>query len=114
MAKQKRNEVLRQAWIGDAVLCLYARCRILREDGAIDEQKAQRLTSNQFLSGFAEPSETEAAIGRAFEQQGLAGAFEWIECNLVPLFDRHEAKRHKGVDPRQPRSAGPAREGPSD
>ena len=34
-ASEKRRRVLEEAWIGDAVLCLYARAKILREDGCV-------------------------------------------------------------------------------
>jgi hypothetical protein len=96
MAKSaKREQILKDAWIGDAVLCLYARRKILREDGITDGPKEERMTSNQFLSGWAEPSETEAEIGRIYEREGLEAAFEWIEARLMPVFTRQEAKRTK-------------------
>ena len=70
-----REQVLKEAWIGDAVLTLYARLKILREDGETDGPKAARMTSNQFLAGIGEPSEVEARIGRVYAdstQQYLA------------------------------------------
>jgi hypothetical protein len=88
-----RDRVLKEAWIGDAVLCLFARLKILREDGALDGDKADRLTSNRFLGIFAEPSETEARIGRIYEAEGLDAAFRWIEEQLVPAFELQESKR---------------------
>jgi hypothetical protein len=90
-----RAEVLKEAWVGDAVLSLYARLRILREDGGIDGAKSVRLTSNQFLSCFGEPSEVEAEIGQVYTSQGLDAAFAYIETRLVPRVERHEAKRPK-------------------
>jgi hypothetical protein len=90
-----REQILKDAWIGDAVLCLYTREKILREDGRIDGAKAERMSSNQFLSILAEPSEAEAEIGRVYASGGLAPAFQWIEQHLVPLFERQEAKREK-------------------
>jgi len=89
----KREQILKDAWIGDAVLCLYARRKILHEDGATDGPKEERMTSNQFLSGWAEPSETEAEIGRVYEREGLEAAFQWIEARLMPMFEGQEAKR---------------------
>lgn len=77
------------------MLCLYARRKILREDGATDDLKEERMTSNQFLSGWAEPSETEAEIGRMYERDGLEAASQWIEARLMPMFERQEAKRLK-------------------
>ena len=88
-----RERIMKDAWIGDAVLCLYARLKILREDGATDGPKEERMTSNQFLSGWAEPSETEAEIGRIYAQEGLEPAFQWIEARLMPSFARQEEKR---------------------
>jgi dsRNA-specific ribonuclease len=89
----KREQILKDAWIGDAVLCLYARLKILREDNVTDGPKEMRMTSNQFLSGWAEPSETEAEIGKIYENEGLEAAFQWIEARLMPMFERQETKR---------------------
>lgn len=96
MAKAaNRERILREAWVGDAVLALYARQRILREAGRVDGAKAERMTSNRFLSAFAEPSEAEARIGRVYEQQGLPAAFAFIEQELMPLFEKQELKRER-------------------
>jgi len=91
-SKSGRAQILKEAWIGDAVLTLYARRRILSEDARIDAPKAERMTSNQFLSVFKEASETEAEIGRIYEHRGLDAAFAWIESNLMPIHLRQEAK----------------------
>lgn len=93
----KREQILKDAWIGDAVLCLYARLKILREDGVTDGPKEERMTSNQFLTAWAEPSEVEAEIGRIYEREGLEAAFQWIEARLMPLFARQETKRLKPI-----------------
>ena len=77
------------------MLSLYARLKILREDGVIDGAKSVRLTSNQFLSTLGEPSEVEADIGQVFEKEGLAPAFAYIETRLLPVLERQEAKRRK-------------------
>ncbi|QOY88045.1 hypothetical protein IRI77_35810 [Paludibaculum fermentans] len=100
----KRRHVLRDAWVGDAVLCLYARELILREGGEVDGAWYTRMTSNQFLGQLGEPSEVEARIGRAYQGGGLAGAFAWMDENLLPLYRRQEAKRMKasGLLPRNP------------
>jgi hypothetical protein len=92
-ARERRRRVLEDAWIGDAVLCLYCRSRILRNDGALDGDKFARMTSNQFLTTFGDPSEVEAEIGRVYADQGLEAAFAWIEARLMPKFDKREAKR---------------------
>ena len=89
----RRRKILEQAWIGDAVLSLYARSRILRGDGAVDSAKLERMTSNRFLATLREPSEVEAELGRVYESGGLDTAFSWIEQKLMPLFDRQEEKR---------------------
>lgn len=93
--QDRRAQILREAWIGDAVLALYARERILREDGLLDGPKAERMTSNQFLSAFGEPSEVEANIGRVYQQDGLAEALAFIEARYMPLFAKHEERRAK-------------------
>ncbi len=82
-----------QAWIGDAVLSLYARLKILRDDGILDGPKCVRMTSNQFLGAVGEPTRVEAEIGRVYEKSGLEAAFGWIETHLIPMFERQEANR---------------------
>lgn len=94
-AEVDRRKVLEDAWIGDAVLSLFARTRILRGDGAQDQEKFIRMTSNQFLAVVGEASEVEAEIGRVYERQGLEAAFGWIEKTLMPVFERQEEKRRK-------------------
>lgn len=87
-SKDQRRLLLRDAWIGDAVLCLYTRELILRSTGAVDGATYARLTSNQFLSRLGEPSEVEARIGRAYESGGLQGAFTWMNEHLLPHYQR--------------------------
>ena len=96
-SSERRRQVLEEAWIGDAVLSLYARRLILTQSGAVDAEKFKRMTSNQFLAGLGEPSEVEAEIGREYADSGLAAAFALIETRLMPLFLRQEAKRLKGI-----------------
>ena len=96
-ASAKRRKILEEAWIGDAVLSLYARSHILRQGEGVDNAGFERMTSNRFLAGIGEPSEVEAAIGRVYEAEGLAAAFSWIETELMPLFTRQENKRLRGV-----------------
>jgi dsRNA-specific ribonuclease len=84
-----------EAWIGDAVLCLFGRLRILRRDGLVDGAQYQRMASNQFLSAFGEPTAVEAELGRLYQEKGLEATFEWIEREWMPLFDRQEANRAK-------------------
>lgn len=91
--RTRRTKTLEQAWIGDAILTLYARLRILREGESIDGPKSIRMTSNQFLGTFGEPTEVEAEIGRVYESDGLDAAFEWIQIHLMSPHDQREAAR---------------------
>lgn len=84
-----------QAWIGDAVLTLHVRRKILREDARIDGAKSVRMMSNQFLAAVGEPTAVEAQIGRVFEAGGLEAAFAWIDQHLMPMFDKQEEKRRR-------------------
>ncbi|HMF75554.1 MAG TPA: ribonuclease III domain-containing protein [Bryobacteraceae bacterium] len=91
------QQLTNDAWIGDAVLSLYARLKILREDGGLDGDKCIRLTSNKFLAAVGEPTRVEAEIGRRFESEGLMGAFAWIEEHLLPMFERQEQNRLRKI-----------------
>jgi hypothetical protein len=91
----RRHQILKEAWIGDAVLTLYVREKILREDGEIDGEKSIRMTSNQFLTAIGEASEIEAEIGRVYEKDGLGAAFAWIGARILPTFERQEENRRK-------------------
>ncbi len=91
----QREQILKEAWVGDAALCLFAREKILREDNRVDGERYIRMTSNQFLNSFGEPSEVEARIGRIYVTDGLAAAFDWIEKQLMPTFEKQEANRKK-------------------
>lgn len=85
------------AWIGDAVLTLFARSRILAGGGGLDAALASRMTSNQFLSAFGDPTAVEARLGRIYQENGLAAAFLWIDTECMPLFARQEEKRQRGT-----------------
>jgi dsRNA-specific ribonuclease len=96
----RRRKLLEEAWIGDAVLSLYARSHILARQGAVDSRQLERMTSNQFLAGIGEPSSVEAAIGRAYADGGIEAAFRWIEEQLMPLYRRQEEKRQRSTNVR--------------
>jgi hypothetical protein len=81
------------AWIGDAVLALFARSWVLRERGAMDGEWFTRMTSNDFLSAFGPPTRVEAEIGRIYREEGLEAAFAWMEGTLVPLLRKQMARR---------------------
>lgn len=93
MPKKLSDDTRNAAWIGDAVLSLYARGWILREHGAMDGARLTAFTSNQFLSAFGNPTEVEAAIGRVYEESGLTAAFGEIEARLLPVFLAQEKRR---------------------
>ena len=86
----RKDDELRQereaAWVGDAVLALFARQFVLRERHAMDGAWFTRLTSNEFLSALGNPTRVEASIGRLYQEGGLEVAFEWMETHLIPLF----------------------------
>ncbi|HSP42890.1 MAG TPA: hypothetical protein VLO11_08470 [Luteolibacter sp.] len=81
------------AWVGDAVLALFARQFVLRERDSMDGEWFTRLTSNDFLSAFGNPTRVDAGIGKVYQEEGLEAAFAWMEGNLVPLFHKQVAKR---------------------
>ena len=87
--KQEREE----AWVGDAVLALYARQYVLRERGSMDGESFTRLTSNDFLSAFGNPTRVEASIGRIYQKDGLPAAFAWMDETLLPLFRKQMANK---------------------
>lgn len=81
------------AWVGDAVLALYARQFVLRERDSMDGEWFTRLTSNEFLSAFGNPTRVEASIGKIYLEGGLDAAFEWMDANLIPLFRKQVANK---------------------
>ena len=96
--QQKKNDdphrtEREQAWIGDAVLGLFARRWILSREGRMDAEMFARLSSNHFLSAIGNPTAVEAKIGRRYQSGGLEAAFAHIESELVPLFLQQEKKR---------------------
>lgn len=88
------------AWIGDAVLGLFAREWILAHPELGQQLSRQelytRLTSNQFLASFGEPTAVEAAIGQRYREEGLSATFAWLEAQLVPRFEKQLHKRIRG------------------
>lgn len=94
MKKTEEIRVEREfAWIGDAVLALFARTWVLGERGTMDGEWFTRMTSNDFLSAFGAPTSVEARIGRVYREQGLEAAFQLIEGEFIPLFRKQMAKR---------------------
>ncbi|MDB4721246.1 ribonuclease III domain-containing protein [Verrucomicrobiales bacterium] len=91
--KNEKKIVQEQAWIGDAVLGLFSREWILREESKMDAEMFARMTSNRFLNSLGNPTQVEAIIGRIYEKEGLQKAFYYLEEELIPLFLRQEKKR---------------------
>lgn len=92
------SEERTQAWIGDAVLALFARQWILANKEISENERAQaftNLTANQFLASFGEPTAVEAEIGRIYTQDGLETAFDWIETKLVPLYQKQRRNQRR-------------------
>ena len=80
------------AWIGDAVLALYARQWLLEQPvhSLFTRQELFiRFTANEFLQTIGEPTSVEAEIGRVYKSRGLTDAFKHIEETLQPLFKKH-------------------------
>lgn len=85
-----------RAWVGDAVLALFAREWILRQNDIPPERRAEeftRMTSNDFLACTGEPTAIEAAIGDTYQAHGLAAAFAHIEATLLPLYRKQRKNR---------------------
>ena len=92
--KRKDEQLDREAaWVGDAVLALFARQFVLRERKTMDGEWFTRLTSNDFLSSFGNPTRVEASIGKLYQDGGLEVAFAWMDAHLIPLFRKQVAKR---------------------
>lgn len=93
----QKDEAIRRerehAWVGDAVLALFARQFVLRERGSMDGEWFTLLTSNDFLSAFGNPTRVEASIGELYQTAGLDAAFSWMEAELLPHFRKRIANR---------------------
>lgn len=89
-----------KAWIGDAVLALYAREWILNNPVDSDLTRTElfiRFTSNQFLAGLGDPTKIEAQIGLLYEQGGTTAAFQHIHDRILPIFLKQLQKRSRGL-----------------
>ena len=81
------------AWIGDAVLALFARQWVLQERGCMDGEWFTKFTSNDFLSCIGNPTSVEAKIGRIYREKGIDEAFTWIAMELLPVFMKQVASK---------------------
>ncbi len=96
MSKQAPDPVRierEQAWVGDAVLSLYARKYILHATGGMDQAEFAAMTSNSFLRAFGPPTRVESHIGQVYQQQGLEAAFAFIEAEFLPLYLKQKRNR---------------------
>lgn len=82
-----------EAWLGDAVLCLFAREYILRTTGSMDPEEFTALTCNAFLCAFGPPTRVESWIGQVYRKDGLASAFAYIEKEFLPLYLKQKKNR---------------------
>lgn len=92
------NELRTKAWIGDAVLALFAREWILKQPDIRPEKRAEvfiQMTSNQFLSSLGEPTAMEAEIGVVYNSEGLQAAFDFIEAKFIPIFQKQRNNQRK-------------------
>ena len=91
--EEELRKVREAAWVGDAVLALFARQFVLRERKAMDGEWFTRLTSNDFLSAFGNPTRVEASIGILYQNEGLEAAFAWMDASLIPHFRKQIARK---------------------
>jgi len=92
------DEKRTKAWIGDAVLALFAREWILKQPSIPSSKRTEtfvQMTSNKFLSALGEPTAMEAEIGIVYERDGLRTAFDFIESKFVPIFQKQQKNRSK-------------------
>lgn len=90
------SEKRTKAWIGDAVLALFAREWILKQTDIRAEKRSEifiQMTSNKFLSSLGEPTAMEAEIGLVYESEGLQPAFDFIEKKFLPVFTVQRKKQ---------------------
>lgn len=83
------------AWIGDAVLALWAREWVLREYGEVNSEVFLSLTANSFLQSFGRPTRVEAEFGQIYRREGLAAAFAYLDARLLPIYHRQAANRRR-------------------
>lgn len=86
------------AWVGDAVLALFAREWVLRQSDILPGERIDvftGMTSNRFLACLGEPTGIEATIGEIYQREGLEMAFTYIEENLLPVFEKQRRNQAK-------------------
>ena len=91
LSPMDETEKRTKAWIGDAVLALFAREWILRQTDIAPGERIEvftGMTSNRFLACTGEPTLMEAKIGVIYEKDGVDKAFSYIEETLLPVFKK--------------------------
>ena len=89
-----------RAWIGDAVLCLYAREWLLHREihsRSLRTDLFTHFTSNHFLAALGDPTHVEAEIGVVYQHQGLAAAYDHITQAILPLYLKQIRNRLRGT-----------------
>jgi dsRNA-specific ribonuclease len=99
LSKGEVESLRQEAWIGDAVLELYARRWVLQDTNQRDADRKVRFVRNSFLSHLGQPTRIEAEIGRRYRKEGLDAAFDWIALHLQELFAKQEANRARAAVP---------------
>lgn len=88
--QEELDQLQREAWVGDAVLGLFAREWILETEGELEGEMFIRMTSNEFLQAFGKPTAVEAEIGRVYKKEGLEKANELLKTKFLPVFLKQE------------------------
>jgi dsRNA-specific ribonuclease len=97
MEEDKKREL---AWVGDAVLALFAREWIVKQKALSTDARTEAfisMTSNGFLAHFGEPTAVEARIGLAYQSGGLSQAYALIENEYLPLWHKQRANQRRGI-----------------
>jgi hypothetical protein len=93
-----------EAWLGDAVLALFARQWILGVLGRADGEIQGLITSNQFLSRFGNPTAVEAGLGRIWRDRGLEPAFAEIRATMLAEMIHHLRRQRPDLGGKLPAS----------
>jgi dsRNA-specific ribonuclease len=106
LSKQEIEGLRQEAWIGDAVLELYVREYILKQDASRDDAWRISLVRNSFLNQIGQPTRVEAEIGRQYNKGGLQAAYAWIQEQLEPLIAELSKAKPPSQAPRKKASRG--------
>ncbi len=96
----EESEKRENAWIGDAILALFAREWILKQTDIEPGQRIEvftGMTSNRFLACIGEPTLMESQIGSIYAKEGLPAAFQHIETHILPVFEKQRRNATRSV-----------------